>query len=41
MPVEPLKVNYYVFDEVLNDYRLCSEDEYEQADEDSRLKTYK
>lgn len=41
MPVEPLIANYYVFDDVLNDYRRCSEEEYNQADEESRMKTYK
>ena len=40
MPVEQLIANYYVFDDVLNDYRRCSEEEYNQADEEIRLKTY-
>ena len=40
MPVEPLITNYYVFDEGLNDYRRCSKEEYNQADDESRLKTY-
>ena len=40
-PVEPLITTHYVFDEELNDYRECSEEEYELTDEDSRMKTYR
>lgn len=40
MPVTLLRESYYVFDESIDDFRQCSEEEYQQADEKNRLKAY-